>query len=205
ALNRNILLMREMNHRVKNNLATIQSLLRIQSQQTMDEKSRMVLIESESRLKSITHLHQMLSKDVDLNKVNVVSYIHKLVNDITSAFDNDTTKIKIEMDIQEVDLDMNILVPFALILNELITNAFKYAFKDNRKGILKISLAELNNNQVALSVQDNGVGLPPDFDPEKIDSLGTIIIRLLIEQIKGELKYSSEPGKGTIFKVSFNK
>lgn len=205
ALDKNILLMREMNHRVKNNLATIQSLLRIQSQQTMDEKSRMVLIESESRLKSITHLHQMLSQNVDLNKVNVVSYIHKLVNDITNAFDIDTTKIKIEMDIQEVDLDMNILVPFALILNELITNAFKYAFEGRDKGVLQIKLAFLNDDQMELTVQDDGKGLPSNFNPETIESLGTTIIRLLVEQIKGELKFCSEPGKGTLFKVTFTK
>jgi two-component sensor histidine kinase len=205
ALDKNILLMREMNHRVKNNLATIQSLLRIQSQETMDETSRLVLIESESRLKSITHLHQMLSKNLDLSKVNVANYIRNLVNDITKTFDIDNSKIKIEMEIQEIDLDMNILIPFALILNELLTNAFKYAFEETGEGFLQIKFSNLGDKQVELSVEDNGKGLPSDFDPQQMDSLGTTIIRLLVQQIKGELNYKSSPGKGTIFTVKFKK
>lgn len=204
ALDKNILLMREMNHRVKNNLATIQSLLRIQSKQTMDEVSRQVLIESEHRIKSISHLHQMLSEKVDLSKIYVVKYVHDLVNDLTNAFDIDTSKIKIEMNIQDIDLDMNILVPFALILNELITNAFKYAFQKKEEGTLQIELTELDE-KVELMISDNGKGLPSDFDLEHIESLGITIIRLLVEQIKGELNYSSEPGKGTSFKIKFPK
>lgn len=205
ALDKNILLMSEMNHRVKNNLAVIQSLLRIQSKEAMDEKSRMVLVESESRMKSITHLHQMLSGKVDLSRINVVKYVHDLVDDITRSFNIDTSRIKIEINIENIDLDMNIIIPFALILNELVTNTFKYAFKEDAEGNLLIYLHQLNDDKVELTVQDDGVGLPDNFDIHNLDSLGTKIISLLIEQIKGELNYSSQPNNGTTFIVEFPK
>jgi two-component sensor histidine kinase len=205
ALDKNILLMSEMNHRVKNNLAVIQSLLRIQSKEAMDEKSRLVLVESESRLKSITHLHQMLSGRIDLSRINVVKYVHDLVDDITRSFNIDTSKIKIEINIEKIDLDMNIIIPFALILNELITNAFKYAFDEDSEGKLLIYLHQLTEDKVELTVQDDGVGLPDNFDVHNLDSLGTKIISLLIEQIKGELNYSSQPNNGTTFIVEFPK
>jgi len=123
ALDQNELLLREMNHRIKNNLATIQSLLNLQSFEMHDEQSRMVLKESASRVQSIKNIHQMLSESIDLKSIDVANYIKNLVKDITKSADIDSSQVDIKLRLEEIHLDLNQLIPFGLVLNELITNA----------------------------------------------------------------------------------
>ncbi len=201
ALEQNTLLMREMNHRVKNNLATIQSLLSLQSNKQIDDASRMALRESEGRIRTIAHLHQLLSRHTDLSKMSIRNYANDLVNDIVSAFDVDTEKIKVTVDVADLYLDMNLVIPLALILNELITNAFKYAFLDRENGNLEITAQMSKDDGFELVVRDDGSGLPEGFSVEESDSLGTMIVSMLVEQIHGKLSISSQPGKGTIFHI----
>lgn len=201
ALEQNTLLMREMNHRVKNNLAIIQSLLSLQSNRDIDDASRMALQESEGRIRAVAHLHQLLSQYSDLSKMPVQSYVNDLVRDIITAFDVATDKVEVKLDVVDTDLDMNLVIPLVLILNEMVTNAFKYAFDDTHKGSLLISLKEQKNNQLELIVQDNGKGLPGGFVIGETDSMGTMIISLLIEQIHGKLSFTSTPNKGTTFRI----
>ena len=201
ALEQNTLLMREMNHRVKNNLAIIQSLLSLQSNRDIDDASRMALQESEGRIRAVAHLHQLLSRHMDLSKMPVRSYVNDLVRDIIAAFDIDTEIIEVKLDVVDIDLDMNLVIPLVLILNELVTNAFKYAFDRIHKGVLLISLQEHKNNELELIVQDNGKGLSADFVIGETDSMGTMIISLLVEQIHGKLSFTSAPNKGTTFRI----
>ncbi|MCF7792372.1 MAG: sensor histidine kinase [Candidatus Cloacimonetes bacterium] len=202
ALEQNNLLMREMNHRVKNNLATIQSLLRIQSSEVKDDTSRMALKESESRLKSITHLHQMLSRKIDLSKISVTKYVQNLVNDVLKSFDVNTDKIRVEMEVEDIELDMNVLIPFALILNELLTNSLKYAFPDN-EGKINIFINSVDDMNCQLTFIDNGIGLPENFNIKETDSLGTQIVSMLVSQIHGDLSFNSKKNKGTEFFIKF--
>lgn len=201
-LEKNNLLMHEMNHRVKNNLATIQSLLRFESRQTMDDQSRLVLKESESRVRSITNIHDMLAHNTDLSNIGVPIYINKLIKDLIFTFNIDESKIQISQQIENVKMDMDIMVPFALILNELITNAFKYAFPGEHFGTLLIELIKVSDSEVELIVEDNGNGLPEGYNIDQNDSLGSSIISLLTKQIKGELSYTTN-AKGTKFVIRF--
>lgn len=201
-LEKNNLLMHEMNHRVKNNLATIQSLLRFQSRLTMDDQSRVVLKDSESRVRSITNIHDMLSHNTDLSNLGAPYYIKKLIKDLIFAFNIDEEKIQIAQQIEDVKLDLDTMVPFALILNELITNAFKYAFPDDNFGTLLIELVKVNSKEVELVVEDNGHGLPENYNIDQNESLGSGIISLLTKQIKGQLSYTTGK-KGTRFLIRF--
>ena len=201
ALEANILLMREMNHRVKNNLAIMQSLLRIQSSESLDDTSRKALKDSESRLKSITHLHQMLSQNVNLSQINAAVYFTNLVRDITTAFDIENRNIRIDLQVDPLSLDMNILVPLALALNELLTNSLKYAFPKNRSGNITLILRETEDNNLEILFADDGIGLPEDFDLSAGDSLGTKIISMLINQIHGKMEVESQKDKGTKFRI----
>jgi len=205
ALNLNKLLMREMNHRVKNNLSVIQSLLRLQSAKTHDAKSKSILRESENRVRTITNMHQMLSTQNDLSKVNASRYIQNLVDDLVSSTDLQTSDIEIKTQFQKMNLDLDQLIPFSLILNELITNAFKYAFTEKKKGRLEIFLHPINKHKIELIVKDNGAGLPEGFNIKNTTSLGMQIIQLLTEQIEGKLTITSKSGQGTAFNLVFKK
>ena len=198
------LLMKEMNHRVKNNLNIIQSLLNLQSYQTGDEHSRTVLIESAGRVKSISNIHHMLTQKVDLKNVDVSSFIQELVRDLKEGMNIDKSHIEIQFELDPIQLDMDILIPFALILNEMITNAFKYAFTDRKNGELQVALHALENDNIELIVKDNGKGLPQGFSLDETESLGMKIVQSLVDQIDGKVEYKTEHQKGTEFKILFN-
>ena len=204
ALEINQLLIREMNHRVKNNLAMIKSLLNIQSKKAGNNESSAILKESANRVQSISNIHDLLSKTIDLKSVPVNQYVRSLVEDLAHNFNVESSNIKISLQLDEVVMDMNKLIPFALILNELITNAFKYAFHERDKSELQISLEVLNHNQIKVVVKDNGVGLPDGFNLEESNSLGMQIISSLIQQLEGRLEYQSSQSEGTEFKIHFN-
>ena len=203
ALENNELLLSEMNHRVKNNLAIIQSLLLLQLDQTPDDKSRFALKESESRVRSITKIHQMLSSTFDLRMLGVSDYINGLVRDIASSFRNEHDDIRVQVGVENIYLDINVLIPIALVINELITNAFKYAFQGRQDGELKISLKALDDGKFELIVQDNGAGLPEGFDIKNTHSLGMSLITGLVEQVFGEISYTSKQQQGTSFRIVF--
>jgi two-component sensor histidine kinase len=147
----------------------------------------------------------MLSQNVDLKNVNVSSYIQELVRDLTESINIDKSEIEIQLELEEIRLDMDVLIPFALILNELITNAFKYAFANIKKGKLKIALHTSDTEKIELIVEDNGTGLPRGFKIDEQDTLGMKIIQSLIDQIDGKLSYKTEKQKGTEFKLLINR
>jgi len=202
ALDRNQLLMTEIHHRVKNNLSIIQSLLRLQSARMEEGASRMALKESESRVRSIRNIHQLLSRGVDLAHLNATSYLNGLIRDVAEAFQTPRTAVQLDTEIEAVNLDMDQLIPIALILNELMTNAFKYAFEGRNHGEIRIIMRSTRSNKLELSVSDNGVGLPEDFDLSSQDSLGANILVLLSQQLDGALSCHSEPGNGANFTLA---
>ena len=203
ALDLNKLLLREMNHRVKNNLMVVQSLLKIQSNQIDDVESRTVLQDCATRVKAVSRIHATLSDSINLKKVQITDYVSQLVHDLAANFDIDQSRIEIILNLEKIRLDIDVLVPFALILNELVTNAFKYAFADKRTGKLQISLSTHEDNRIELTVKDNGAGLPVGFSIDESESMGMKIVSSLVQQIHGHVTFDSQQHQGTEFRVSF--
>lgn len=203
ALTKNKLLIREMNHRVKNNLTTIQGLLQLQSSETSDRGAKNVLTESANRIRAISDIHTILSQNDDIRKINCVFYFRRMVDyfDITfkSLFPDVTMKTK--FGIQEMDIDL--LIPVALIVNELITNAYKHAFDPGDHGTIEIAMRHKNESGIELIVKDTGKGLPEGFKVTSKASFGMDIISSFVQQLDGDLNFQSKAGQGTTFTISF--
>jgi PAS domain S-box-containing protein len=187
ALKEKEILLSEIHHRVKNNLQIIDSLLGMQSEKLPDETTVSVLKESQNRVKSMALIHQILYESLDFSRIDFSSFIQLLTDNLSISYALDAEKIVIAIDADQVHLPIDISIPLALILNELCTNAMKYAFPRNRKGKIKIYLKLQTSGQLLVSVSDNGVGIPGDLDIENTTSLGLQLVQLLSEQISAEL------------------
>ena len=194
ALDDKDMLMKEIHHRVKNNLAVIQSLLSLQMQDISDDKSKEYFVDAQNRIKSMTMIHEMLQKSDDITRLSSSSYIRKFVKTLFSNYRIRTNHIKLQYDIDDIELDVDTMIPLGLILNELVSNALKYAFPDDMKGELNISMKETGDGSYELAVKDTGVGLPADFDMQKVKSLGLLIVNSLVKQIKGTLEVTTKDG-----------
>lgn len=195
-------LLAEIHHRVKNNLAIISGLLEMQTYNAEDEAIVKALRESQSRIQSIAMVHEKLYQSDSFTNIPFDKYLDELLSLIAGTFNRKGKKIKIQKKIEPVFLDVNRAIPCGLIFNELITNAYKHAFVDSsvNKATISVTLTK-KDNTIRLEVQDNGCGLPADYTIEQPSSLGTTLIQTLVEQLDGELEFSSE--KGTYFKISF--
>lgn len=197
-------LLKEIHHRVKNNLQLISSLLRLQSKDVNDPAAVEALKEGRNRVKSMALIHQNLYQDESLVSVNMKLYIEKLCNNLFLNYKVNHKKVELLTDIDDVKFDINQIIPLGLILNELITNALKYAFKPDKKGQLSIELKEQRNNKVVLlTVKDNGIGMPKDFDVEKTNSLGFKLIRSFAQMLNA--KYSVFNKNGTVVQLVISK
>ena len=194
ALGEKEVLLKELNHRVKNNMQTIVSLIRLQSDEIEDEKLKDILLTTQNRIAAMGHLHELLYNQENINFIDVYEYFEILVDEVKSSYDE---SINIHLDIK-TKLKMEQAIYCGLMINELITNSFKYAFL-NKKGNIYITL-EKNNNILKLSVKDDGVG----FDKDNITfSLGlTLVNTLAINQLKGEMDIKSK--NGTSITISWN-
>ncbi len=195
------LLMREMNHRVKNNLAIIQSILNVQSRSVTDDQSRGALTESADRVLSISRIHEILSRTIDLKAVSIANYFKKLFKELAVNYHIQEPDDTIHLDIDDITLDMDTLIPVALIVNELATNSFKYAYTDGSKGEFFFSLKAADHGALVITVADKGIGLPKGFQLYNEKSLGMNIVSSLIEQLEAKIEYSSSPDEGTEFKI----
>lgn len=189
ALKEKDLLLSEIHHRVKNNLQIIDSLLGMQSDMLDNNTAAIsVLKESQNRVKSMALIHQILYQSLDFSRVDFSGFIQSLVDNLSVSYALDTSRIVINIDTdQEVLLPIDVSIPLGLILNELCTNAMKYAFTENRVGHIDISLKHQNQGQLLVCISDDGVGIPDDFDIENTQSLGLQLVQLLSEQISAEL------------------
>ena len=201
-LNEKEILLKEVHHRVKNNLAVIYSLLELQTFNTDDEETAGLLRESSLRVHSIALIHEKLYQNDDLAYINADKYIPDLVNSISKSFGERTENVEIVMDIDDVTLSLQQSIPCGLMMNELITNAFKHAFVRGKPGKLMISLKK-QNGEYHLEVSDNGPGLPDDFEVKKTKSLGITLIRSLSVQLKSDLKVHTDE-KGATFRLIFS-
>lgn len=195
-------LLQEVHHRVKNNLQIISSLLNLQSESVQDEKFLNLIRESKNRINSMALIHEMLYATKDLSHVNFQEYVEKLYRSIYHTFETNDYNIDFEFIMKEDQhFEMDTMIPLGLILNEIITNSFKYAFPDNR-GEIKVEVSKTDAN-FSISIWDNGIGIPVDFDYLNSKSLGIQLIYLLAEQIEAELEvdYST----GTCYSFHFRK
>ena len=187
ALKEKDLLLAEIHHRVKNNLQIIDSLLSMQSDMLLNSTAMSVLKESRNRVKSMAMIHQILYESSDFSHVDFSSVIQSLVSNLSVSYALDSSRIQINIDTDQVLLPLDTSIPLGLILNELCTNAIKYAFIDNRAGNINIRLKYLTTNKLQALVTDDGIGISEEFDIEHASSLGLQLVQLLSEQISAEL------------------
>jgi two-component sensor histidine kinase len=192
-------LLKEIHHRVKNNLQIISGLLDKQSRQTNDETAKRLMKEGQDRVFSIALVHQNLYQSENLTTIEIKSYLEILSKNIEKSQKSDQQDIKVTLDVDDSVVDIDMAIPLGLILNELITNCYKYAFRDRTVGEIFIRFRQ-QKKELVLGVQDNGVGLPSDFDLNKSRSLGINLVRGLVRQIKGKLDLVSNDN-GTTFTV----
>jgi PAS domain S-box-containing protein len=198
------ILLQEVHHRVKNNLQVISSILNLQSSYVKDKNTLNILRESQNRIKSMSFIHESLYQTKDFSSIDFADYILSLSNNLIHSYNIGSGTVRLDTDFEKVFLNLDQAIPCGLIVNELLSNALKYAFTGNKKGVLNLSIKE-KQNKVYLRIKDNGVGLPPEFKFEEADSLGLQLVFTLIEQLDGEVKFSTAPNKGTDYLITFEK
>jgi len=187
------ILLREIHHRVKNNLQIVSSLLSLQSNYIQDEQALDAVKESRNRVQSMSLIHQNLYQEDNLTGINVQHYIGQLTDNLFQSYNIQKERIKLVKEIVQIDLDVDTVIPIGLILNELITNCLKYAFANTKEGIIKVILKEKNNGLI-LSVHDNGVGLPAGFEQGATKSFGHKMISAFLQKLKGTMKMYTDGG-----------
>ena len=192
------ILMKEIHHRVKNNLTVISSLLNLQSRQIKDQEALNLFKDSQSRARSMALIHKELYSG-NFKEVNFGEYIKNLVSDIFRTY-SIQDNVELEMDIDDVTLDVDVSVPMGLIINELISNSLKYAFPKGENGILTVEFHRENDTYV-LTIRDNGVGLPEGMELGNTKSLGLQLVKSLTDQLDGSLQIVKT--NGTCFRISF--
>lgn len=193
-------LLREIHHRVKNNLQIISSLLNIQSQHIQDENVLSSIQEGQSRVQAMSLIHQNLYQSDHLSNVDIENYLQQLVVYLSDMFVGDNKSIKVEVEAANIQFDIDTAIPLGLIVNELVSNAYKYAFSKNEEGKISIGIRAINDIDYELKVNDNGVGLPEDFDPKKSKSLGLKLVGILSRQLRGNMTSSTDNGTSFIIK-----
>ncbi|HMK53324.1 MAG TPA: PAS domain S-box protein [Methanobacteriaceae archaeon] len=194
------MLMKEIYHRVKNNLMVISSLLNLQSHYIKDKEAQGMFKESQNRARSMALIHERLYRSTDLKRIDFGDYIRTMSKDLLHTYASGSGRINLEIDVEEVLLDINTSIPLGLIVNELISNSLKHAFPGGRDGNIKVKFHQ-NKDEYLLEVADNGVGLPEDMDLQKTGSLGMQLVYSLTEQINGHLKLERSPG--ATFRITF--
>jgi len=194
------MLVKEIHHRVKNNLMIISSLLNLQSHYIKDKEALDVFKESENWAKSMAMIHERLYKSSDLKKIDFGDYIRSLTIDLYRSMVADPGRVKLDVDLEDLKIDINTVVPLGLIVNELVTNSMKYAFPNNKSGHIQVQLYR-ENEKIVLKVIDNGIGFPEDLDYKTATSLGLELVNSLTTQIEGELEL--DRSQGTAFTITF--
>lgn len=193
------ILLKEIHHRVKNNLQIINSLLNLQSGTLSDDLTRAAVIESKSRVKSMALIHQLLYQSEIFTSIDFAAYLEQLMSSLHSTYCKPGENIRYKISAEPIKLDIDTAIPMGLIINELVTNAYKYAFPEKREGNIEICLTKQPENDLLLSIADNGIGLPEKIDIQKTNSLGLRLVNLLVKQLKANINH--ERKNGTIIKI----
>ena len=196
------ILLQEVHHRVNNSLQMISSLLSLQADNTTNSEVKEYLIKSENRVHAMSAMHELLHEGNTQLQVDISKYLNRVLDFYKKVLET-KPHIKLDADIPTVTFHSKIALPLALIVNELITNAIKYAFPDDKEGIIQITLATLegNTNQWKLKINDNGVGLSEEKNAIRENSLGLRLVHIMVKQLGGTLNITTQ--KGTCFEIVF--
>jgi PAS domain S-box-containing protein len=193
-------LLKEIHHRVKNNLQIVSGLLILQSEATRSEQALKVLRESQDRVYSMATIHEVLYQSEDMAQVDLTEYVQKLTDHLFSSYNIDSQAITLKINVARVSLGIETAIYCGLIINELVSNALKHAFPAGRSGEIYIGFRS-DGDRSTLTISDNGAGLPPDVEPCKTESLGLQLVTMLTEQLGGTLEL--DQSSGTAFKIVF--
>ncbi len=194
-------LLRELNHRVKNNFQMLAAMIRLQSANLRDPTALSICRDVQTRIKSLAHVHERLFKSSNLAAVDFPAYIDRIVAELVESFRAESARIQVVADIAEIGLNIETSIPLGLIINELVINAFKYAFPDGREGNVQISLQPLADGRLELNVRDDGIGLPPGLDISHNESFGLQLVTMMSEQLGGTIEIIH--GGGAHFRIVF--
>lgn len=195
-------LLKEIHHRVKNNMQIISSLLSLQSAQTKDKQALTILKECQNRIKSIALIHGRLYQSEDFAKVDFAEYVQSITSHLYRSYGINSNTIKLDLKIKNIHLDLNAAIPCALIINELVTNSLKHGFPDGKKGKINVFIHPLNKGKCEMIISDNGIGLAEEIDIRKTKSLGLHLVNILAkDQLDGNIKLDRT--KGTHFCIQF--
>ena len=197
------ILLKEIHHRVKNNLQIISTLLDLQSDYIQDKQSLRFFRESQDRIRSMALVHEKLYQTSDFISINFGDYIANLTKYLFNSYVTDPERISLILDVAPATLEIDQAIPFGLILNELVSNSLKYAFPGERRGEIVVRLRTEGDVGVVLLVKDDGVGLPQGLDFENTESLGLQLVTMLVRQIRGEIVSGNEGG--TSFTIAYRK
>ncbi len=198
------ILLREIHHRVKNNLQIITSLLDLQSEYVEDRAVLEIFNDSQSRIRAMALIHEELYKSKDLDRIDIGVYISALVENLFSTYHLDSSPVHTDIRVEEIFLPIDQANSCGLIVNELVSNSLKYAFKDGREGKIIVKIHAENGKGVVMVVGDNGIGISPSIDINKTESLGLRLVNLLAtRKLKGALDVQRD--NGTIFRIVFPK
>ncbi len=187
-------LLKEVHHRVKNNLQVISSLLHLQSQHTQDQASVRMFRESQNRVRSMALVHERLYRSGDLAQVDFTDYIQRLATHLFNSHQVDSDRINLAIEVHGVKLSIDSAVPCGLLLNELISNCLKHAFRGREQGRILVELLPVNTGEILLSVSDDGIGLPPGVEPQAGETFGMQLIADLVEQLHGSVQVNRDAG-----------
>ncbi len=193
-------LLKEIHHRVKNNLQVVASLLSLQSEHIADAQVLAMLEEMNNRVRSIAAIHEMLYGSEDLSRIDFAGYLNTIAKDLASFFSDRASKVRVKVDAASIFLDITKAAPCGLIVNELLTNSFKHAFPDDREGLITVSF-RCPEEECVLEISDNGVGMPEKLDPQSATSMGLQLLGLLVQQLKGKLEI--DRSSGTRWSITF--
>lgn len=188
------ILLKEIHHRVKNNLQIISTLLDLQSEHIEDERSLRYFRDSQDRIRSMALVHEKLYQTRDFISINFGEYLANLARYLFNSYITDPDRISLRLDVAPATLEIDQALPFGLIVSELVSNSMKYAFPDGRRGEIAVRLRVEGDAGIELMVRDDGVGLPPGLDFRNTDSLGLQLVTMLVRQIRGEIEPGNEGG-----------
>ena len=195
-------LLKEVHHRVKNNLQVISSLLSLQSEYATDQHVLEMFKESQHRVESMALVHERLYRADDSRRIDMADYTHTLASHLFVSYGNRAEPITLALNVEDnLTLGIDTAIPCGLIIHELVTNALKHAFSDGRKGEVRLSMAVNDAGQYTLVVSDNGIGFPTDLDFRNTESLGLQLVTTLTEQLEGTI--ALESNGGTTFTIAF--
>ncbi len=201
------LLLKEVHHRVKNNLHIISSLFDLESNQSQNQQALKVFADSQNRIQAMALIHEQLYQAKEFGKVEFGDYIYRLANNLAFFYNDQIHSVQLVVEVEPVQINLETAIACGLLLNELVTNAFKHAFPNSKTGEVRIQLNQDADRQFHLQIWDNGIGMPADLNWQTPTSLGLNLVRILAKQLKAQIKFEplhqNDRQTGTWIQISF--